>query len=90
MYKTMGILLVSALLAGLTAVSSFSEEPDGKALFESKCGLCHGLDRPKSKNKSEDAWRKTVVRMKDSHGCDITSEEAEQIIIYLAKEYGPK
>jgi len=88
MHKIISILLVSALLAGLTAAASISEELDGKALFESKCGLCHGLDRPKAKKKSEDAWRRTVLRMKDSHGCDITAEEAEQIIIYLAKEYG--
>jgi hypothetical protein len=57
-------------------------------LFESKCSVCHSIDRPKSKNKTKEEWKTTVMRMKNSNSCPITDEEAKMIIDYLAEEYG--
>jgi hypothetical protein len=57
-------------------------------LFESKCSICHSINRPKSKNKSKEGWEATVMRMKNKNGCPITDEEAKMIIDYLAEKYG--
>ncbi len=57
-------------------------------LFERKCSLCHSIDRPKSKKKSPEEWKNTVMRMKNKNGCPISDKEAEIIIKYLAENYG--
>ena len=68
--------------------SSHDENTDPAQLFESKCSLCHSIERPKSKKKSKAGWEATVMRMKNKNGCPITDEEAKMIIGYLAEEYG--
>lgn len=78
-------------LSGLLYQAHASDEGEkGKAeqLFESKCSLCHSINRPKSKKKSKEGWESTVMRMKNQNGCPITDEEAKMIIDYLAEEHG--
>jgi cytochrome c5 len=64
-------------------------DPNAKALFESKCSMCHGIDRPLGKNKDRDGWTKTVTRMQKVNGCNITDAEAKTIIDYLVQVRGP-
>ncbi|MEE9176754.1 MAG: hypothetical protein V3U19_11360 [Thermodesulfobacteriota bacterium] len=63
-----------------------------KALFESKCSVCHSPDRPRSKRKTRDEWSSTVKRMQDKNGArtkaGLTDADAEIIIDYLAADYG--
>ena len=68
--------------------SSQGEKINVEQLFESKCSICHSINRPKSKKKSKEGWETTVMRMKNKNGCPITDEEAKMIIDYLAEEYG--
>ena len=56
-----------ALLAAFgLAVPAFAAE-DGKALYESKCAMCHGMDGVAkkmgagSKNFNDPAWKKTAT-----------------------------
>lgn len=90
-------VLVSVFTCGAIALSGLwyqaqasDEGEKGKAeqLFESKCSLCHSINRPKSKKKSREGWESTVMRMKNKNGCPITDEEAKMIIDYLAEEHG--
>jgi hypothetical protein len=53
-----------------------------------KCSTCHGLDKPKSKQKTQTEWADTVLRMKDKNGAPVNDEEAKSITEYLAKNYG--
>ncbi len=87
-----------AVVLGLTAVLSFStfavaeemmDTAAAKTLFETKCSICHTIERPKGKKKSIEGWEATVMRMKNTNGCPITDEEAGMIIDYLAENYGP-
>jgi len=41
-----------------------------------------------SKKKTKEAWKTTVMRMKNVNGCPITDDEAMIIIDYLAENYG--
>lgn len=76
-------------ISGLLAHSEEKSEVDAEALFEKKCGICHSIDRPKSTNKTEKGWKRTVKRMK-KNGAPITDEEAKIIIDYLVENYGKK
>ena len=82
-----GSILASGLWHQAFAEKS-REEVDVRQLFESKCNLCHSIDRPKSKTKTKEGWETTVMRMKNTNGCPITDEEAGLIIDYLAETYG--
>ena len=64
-------------------------DPKAKALFESKCSICHELSRPLGRNKDRDGWTKTVTRMQNVNGCPITDEEAKAIVDYLVAVRGP-
>jgi len=89
MKKTaMYLLTVMFLVASITAVKSAEEAVDAKTLFEKKCSLCHSIDRPKSKKKTADGWKRTVTKMKNVNGAPVTDEEAEMIIKYLTENYG--
>jgi cytochrome c5 len=60
---------------------------DGKALLESRCTACHALDRVIAARKSAADWTITVNRMV-AKGAQVTPDEAQAIIDYLAKTYG--
>lgn len=64
-------------------------DPDATALFESKCSACHSVNRPLGKTKDRAGWTATVTRMQKVNGCEITDEEAQTIIDYLARIRGP-
>lgn len=93
------VVLGLAMVTGMTACSSGNDSkpaesgglapPDdpnldkGLALVESKCDLCHTLDRIKTAQKDAAGWDETVSRMR-KHGAVLTDDEAQQIIDYLA------
>lgn len=62
---------------------------DAKALFESKCSVCHSTERPKGKKKDREGWEKTVNRMIKTNRAPITEEESKIITDYLVQNYGP-
>jgi mono/diheme cytochrome c family protein len=92
--KKLVICVIGVAFFILPVVSACSAEKqtgqaaDAKALFEKKCSTCHGLDKPKSKQKTQTEWADTVLRMKDKNGAPVNDNEAKNIIDYLAKNYG--
>ena len=64
MKKMVPVALFAAF--GLVTVPAFAAE-DGKALYESKCALCHGMDgvaktmAKGSKNFNDPAWKKSAT-----------------------------
>lgn len=65
-----------------TPVITGSSDPAAK-LVESKCTMCHGIDRVEAASKSGDEWASTVDRMK-SNGMVITDEEYDEIVGFLS------
>ena len=81
----LGLFFLS--VSGNGAETEASPEIMAKNLFENKCSLCHSINRPRSKRKSAEEWRKTVMRMKNVNGCPVSDEQAEIIIDYLTEKY---
>ncbi len=84
---TGGFLFVSALFYHASAAED-AGTINAEALFESKCKLCHSIERPKSKKKTKDGWKSTVTRMQNINGAPVSDEEANILIDYLAEKYG--
>jgi mono/diheme cytochrome c family protein len=85
------LIAVVLLCAGLAVGAGQAQgaDPKAKALFESKCSVCHSLSRPLGENKDLAGWTKTVTRMQKVNGCPITDQEAKTIIDYLVAVRGP-
>jgi cytochrome c5 len=80
--------LCVALLFVSSKDISAGQEKDAGLLFERKCGTCHSIEKPKSKNKTKAEWEKTVMRMKNVNMAPISGKEARVIVDYLATSYG--
>jgi mono/diheme cytochrome c family protein len=61
---------------------------DGAQLLETRCSVCHSVDRAKQAKKTHDEWDQTVTRM-IGKGAQLTEEEKTVLVDYLAKTYGP-
>ncbi len=82
------MLFASVFLAGGLAFAVEPAPGSAKALFESKCSICHPVSRPLGKTKDRAGWTATVTRMKNGNGCPITDAEAGVIIDYLTNIRG--
>ena len=60
----------------------------GKAIVQEKCVMCHALSVVTSKHSSQREWDQVVNQMV-SRGADLSDEEIDTVIEYLAKNYGP-
>jgi competence protein ComEA len=54
--------------------------------MDAQCGRCHSLSRVTSKTKTAAEWKITVDRM-ITHGANLTPEQEQALIDYLAKNY---
>jgi cytochrome c5 len=59
---------------------------DGQTLLEERCTRCHDLSRVEQARKTADEWRTTVERMVGK-GANLTPQEQEALIQYLAETY---
>jgi len=67
------------------AVSAVEE---GKALFEQKCGVCHGVDRATARTETKDRWTAIVKTMQSKKADWISDADAEKIVEFLSAEHG--
>lgn len=85
-------------LASLAAVGALAiatsvqaqELPDGqgKALVQSACTQCHGIDVIVRQPRSRDDWTEVVSRMV-GNGAQLSDEDYNQVVQYLATYLGP-
>jgi competence protein ComEA len=78
------------VLLGFAAVASGQTLPDGagKAVTEKMCMPCHGLENVAKARLTKDRWAKEVDDMV-ARGATGTDEEIDQVINYLAANFGP-
>ena len=58
-----------------------------RALFESKCAQCHGLDTVDSAPPGSEAAAREMVSAMVDEGLEATGEEISQIVRYLTETY---
>ena len=63
---------------------------DGKTLFDTKCGVCHGIDRATARTETKEKWASIVKDMQGKKADWISDAEASKIVDYLAAQYGKK
>ncbi len=91
------VLLAGALLASCKSTSAPATSTpssggntgsslDGQALMQQRCSVCHSLNRITSAHKTADQWKTTVDRM-ISHGAELTPQEEQVLVDYLAQNY---
>ena len=89
-------LLLFTLLAGMVLAScgsgnspqttSSAGSSDGQTLMQERCSVCHSTERITSAHKTTDQWATTVERM-ISHGAQLSTQEQQTLIDYLAANY---
>ena len=68
----------------------------GKELFETKCSICHSIQKPLTKNYDRQKWNKVVSKMaekmkhKHKRLGELTDEEKGLIVNYLVNAIPPK
>ena len=82
--RSLLLLSATALVLVLLALSAACGAPDGQALVESRCIVCHNLTTVRTAVKSEEEWRATVERMV-SLGARLSASEQEAVVEYLAE-----
>jgi competence ComEA-like helix-hairpin-helix protein len=76
------VLILSSFAAG-------QDLPDGegKQIFMSKCGQCHGLDYATANRHTRGQWGGIITQMVDM-GAVLTDEDRTVIIDYVTKNFG--
>jgi cytochrome c5 len=69
--------------------ANFGEQDRGRELVEDICSVCHEWQRVKQQELTKDEWAGTIRGMIDQ-GAPVTDEEFEQMVNYLARNFGKK
>ncbi len=73
-----------------TPAPAASPVAEGKALFEQKCGVCHGLDRATGRAETRATWAAIIKTMQEKKADWISDGEAAKILEDLFAEHGKK
>jgi cytochrome c5 len=90
----MKTLLVFALLFTLPALAGENEfrlkEAPGRNLVEANCSMCHSLDYIQMNSPILDrkGWEASVNKMIKAMGAPVAEADAQQLVDYLASQYG--
>ena len=87
--QTMKAFGLTALLI-FTSMAALSQDlPDGpgKDLVSKTCSACHTTDNFTNKRHTREDW-KTVVNTMIGYGAELTDEQVEIVVSYLAKNFG--
>lgn len=78
--------IVLAMVAAVPAHAN--KDNQGKALFEKKCGVCHGLNLATSRTATKAQWKAIIADMQGKRKGWISDKEAAKILDYLSSAHG--
>lgn len=97
-FRTLCVALLLASLLPAWAASAVAQSPpdqgselpdgDAKTIVASACMQCHTAERITSAARSLENWKNIVSDM-ISNGAEVKPEEADKVVQYLAKNFGP-
>ena len=68
-------------------ITTFFSDPEAIRLMNRSCTKCHGMDRVEKTRKAADAWRVTLIDMRE-RGAQLSDQEVEQLVEWLARVWG--
>ena len=68
-------------------ITTFFSDPEARRLMNRACTKCHGLDRVETTRNAEEAWRVTLVDMRE-RGAELSDEELERLVEWLGRVWG--
>jgi cytochrome c5 len=80
----------AAAPVAVPAAAPAAPAADGKSIFQTKCSVCHGLDRPTARNETKEKWASIVKEMQGKKADWISDVEAAKIVEYLVLTHGKK
>ena len=76
--------------AAPVAAAPAAPAADGKTLFDTKCGVCHGIDRATARKETKEKWASIVKDMQGKKADWISDVEAAKVVEYLVLTHGKK
>ncbi len=70
-----------------TEITTFFSDPEARRLLNRACTSCHGLERVEAARNPVDAWRVTLLDMRE-RGAKLSDEEVEQLTEWLGRVWG--
>jgi len=68
-------------------ITTFFSDPEAIRLLNRACTKCHGLEQVQMARKAAEAWRVTLVDMRE-RGAQVSDQELEQLVEWLARVWG--
>ena len=68
-------------------ITTFFSDPEAIRLMNRSCTKCHGMDRVQGARKPAEAWRVTLVDMRE-RGAVLNDEELERLVEWLDRVWG--
>lgn len=68
-------------------ITTFFSDPEAFRLMNRACTRCHGVDRVQGARKPAEAWRVTLVDMRE-RGAVLNDEELERLVEWLDRVWG--
>jgi hypothetical protein len=68
-------------------INTFFSDPEAIRLMNRACTKCHGLEQVRTARKAAEAWRVTLVDMRE-RGAQLSDQELEQLVEWLTRVWG--
>lgn len=64
---------------------------EGRELFVARCSVCHSIDyvQMHARFGTRSLWESSVAKMRNAYKAPMSDEEAQRILTYLERQYGP-
>ncbi len=80
--------LVALIVMAGVILAACGSRPEGETLLQRRCTRCHEKSKIVALERTRDEWSQKVDQM-IAFGAELTEDERETLLDYLAETYGP-